>query len=1219
MTPEPLSIHAEPESKRPPIDWRTGAYASYLAAMIAAAKTQTVVVESPGGAPRPVRPLASLNTALNENFAMGLLQCWATVCEILSFYSERILNEGYLATAQERRSLIELTRLLGYQVRPGVGANVWINFQVADTPGMPSDPVIPKGTRIQSVPGQGMAPQIFETSEDTVVRSEWTETPTPPPNRPRGILKPGDKVDGAAITSPEIHVAGTRTGLLPGDSILLIPGPAACPTLPDPYPADWFVTLLDVQPKPEAGFTRLILQAPPTGDPATTWQPGAFRMVAFRRTAPLFGHNAPDWLALTDERKLASGGTAIGGITGYIPAADSFPAKDLTRGLPPGNKGEAPARMLLSTSWGDLFAATASGVFRRRGPLSSPDAGWEAVTNGLTTLNIYSLAEINGFVFSGGMGAVFRSADRGETWDSITPSAPITVTQTAGTAPVLAVYTAAGPVSPSGAVRFLVGVDAALVVGSDLGAWILRSPSGNWEMLTVPGDNSLQKSPAPVTALVAGPDRSLFLATGADVFYSADITQNSLATTRFGIPGPFLLAPCRRGAVLTVAAASGSQIRCWSGSSWETSGVETPASSPENTPAKFLSLSRCPDDSLLAATTAGIFRLGAHESKWVRIAQDADAVSAFQLPITGAVVANRLYGGVLQTDWPNSNWSQARAGGDLDLDALDDRIGPDSWVLVRGPVANSHPALTLLKVAGVTTAVRSDFWMNGEVTRIATPQPWSSTQAFPVRGTTVFLQSEEMREVSQPVQPVASGPDSRAPLSLAVPWRKLPHPGRTVFVTGKRLNSTPETAETPVFLKGTVVSPPSGPLPPAGPPSITIQLDPRTAVRPKPAIALPVSPTPVVAGGAVEVDPSSLKVLMNVVTATQGETVRDEIVGSGDASLAWQSFPLRRSPLAFVNPETTGEPQWTLTVSVNGVTWRRVASFNGLGPGDEAYVVDLNYEGRATIRFGDGVSGARLPSGNDNITATYRVAVPDQGQITAGTVVNLLDRPLGIRAVSGLSPSGMTQVRHGAETREEIVSRASRFGRALQRPVSLRDYEDFATFQPGIGKALARRTRQYGRVGIHLTVASRYFPETPDPDSLLPLVTAIRDCEVVPALLAVTPYQPHPFRLSARIRLAAGTDWAALSDLVRATLLSRFGYERRDLDQPLTQSDVLKTIAGVEGVAGAAVTELYPELASASLEERLPPPAGDTASIIFLRDVKSISLSQWDGGTEAAR
>ena len=104
MTPEPLSIHAEPESKRPPIDWRTGAYASYLAAMIAAAQTQTVVVESPGGAPRPVRPLASLNTALNENFAMGLLQCWATVCEILSFYSERILNEGYLATAQERRS-----------------------------------------------------------------------------------------------------------------------------------------------------------------------------------------------------------------------------------------------------------------------------------------------------------------------------------------------------------------------------------------------------------------------------------------------------------------------------------------------------------------------------------------------------------------------------------------------------------------------------------------------------------------------------------------------------------------------------------------------------------------------------------------------------------------------------------------------------------------------------------------------------------------------------------------------------------------------------------------------------------------------------------------------------------------------------------------------------------------------------------------------------------
>jgi len=54
--------------------------------------------------------------------AIALLDSWALVADVLSFYQERIANEGYLRTALERRSVLELARLIGYQLRPGVAA-----------------------------------------------------------------------------------------------------------------------------------------------------------------------------------------------------------------------------------------------------------------------------------------------------------------------------------------------------------------------------------------------------------------------------------------------------------------------------------------------------------------------------------------------------------------------------------------------------------------------------------------------------------------------------------------------------------------------------------------------------------------------------------------------------------------------------------------------------------------------------------------------------------------------------------------------------------------------------------------------------------------------------------------------------------------------------------------------------------------------------------------
>ena len=56
---------------------------------------------------------------------------------MLTFYQERIANEGYLRTAAERRSVLELARAIGYELNPGVAAGTFLAFSVETAPGAP--------------------------------------------------------------------------------------------------------------------------------------------------------------------------------------------------------------------------------------------------------------------------------------------------------------------------------------------------------------------------------------------------------------------------------------------------------------------------------------------------------------------------------------------------------------------------------------------------------------------------------------------------------------------------------------------------------------------------------------------------------------------------------------------------------------------------------------------------------------------------------------------------------------------------------------------------------------------------------------------------------------------------------------------------------------------------------------------------------------------------
>jgi hypothetical protein len=62
-----------------------------------------------------------------------------------------------------------------------------------------------------------------------------------------------------------------------------------------------------------------------------------------------------------------------------------------------------------------------------------------------------------------------------------------------------------------------------------------------------------------------------------------------------------------------------------------------------------------------------------------------------------------------------------------------------------------------------------------------------------------------------------------------------------------------------------------------------------------------------------------------------------------------------------------------VSLRIGGKVWTQVAELARFGPDDEVYAVEVGQGGTVAIRFGDGTTGARLPTGQD-ITAEYRLA-----------------------------------------------------------------------------------------------------------------------------------------------------------------------------------------------------------------------------------------------------
>lgn len=208
----PATIHNRPSL--PELAYRVGTQAAFFETMKARlATTEVNGVTGDGQTPQTFRPLRALATRDRSDFLIALLDGWATVADLLSFYQERIANEGYLRTATERRSVLELARLVGYTLRPGVASSVYLAYTLDDNQIEPT--VIATGARAQSLPGPGETPQSFETSEDLDARREWN-------NLQVRMTRPQNITLANALLVDRVVVSDTVNTMRAGDPLMLL-------------------------------------------------------------------------------------------------------------------------------------------------------------------------------------------------------------------------------------------------------------------------------------------------------------------------------------------------------------------------------------------------------------------------------------------------------------------------------------------------------------------------------------------------------------------------------------------------------------------------------------------------------------------------------------------------------------------------------------------------------------------------------------------------------------------------------------------------------------------------------------------------------------------------------------------------------------------------------------------------------------------------------------
>jgi predicted phage baseplate assembly protein len=1050
----PLPLDNPP--RRDTISYRAGRYGDFRAAMLARLSDSSA----------PFAPLLALRTRAADDPTIALIDAFAAVCEVLTFYQERLANEGYLGTATEPRSLIELARLTDYRPKGGLASSVFLAFSADPAASL----TLPAGARAQSVPPPGQTAQSFETSEDLVIQGAWNAM------KPR-LSRPTQ----AAADLGQLFLDGTATGLKPNDPLLLVV---------DGVPTLRRVDMVTVQ----ADRKRTIVALQPLASSDGTGGGAASNNV---------GSN-----------------NEVAGVPPGVAHSGSATAPASSTGDSSGTTGSAPPPLAPPTSGGERRAPSSliDLVHDLATKAAMPPASYPPDSRRLERTSRSLLVETSDAAVALAAGA--SSADRSRVYKALA------VTLLAPPAK-LEVHAFRSVTAPSGARAPQRTIDANGRLSVPPQEWTLTAETlGTAAPFTIAITMSKVEAGSPLAVAIRSVTADPAERDGLRVASTITYANSSLD----------LIVDARPGASIAGTLASLGTVSC-TVRQFDHTGLVL-----------LYEFAGQPVTLMVAVDSHGQATVAN------QIASDA---------VTALAIADNLrearieVSGMLAPQIAGSAIEQSNV---LYLDGVFDTITPGSWVAFDAPKVRNQPALPApaqVAVQGVATVSRVAYGQTAKVTRLELNTPWidpkTATFERAIRETAVFADSVRLTLVDEDiVEPVAQAISSPTiELDGFVPGLAS---GRWLIVTGERVDLPGSVSGELVMLaradhQGTTAA--ASPATTSGSPPY----QPGETVHTVLTFAAPLSFTYKI---------ETMTIFGNVAHATQGESV-DEILGSGSGVQANQSFALKKPPLTNLTTATPGGSASTLRIYVNGLQWREVASLGAQGPADRVFVTRLADGGGVTVYFGDGMHGARLPTGVDNVRARYRSGLGSSGNVDAGTITTLLARPLGLKSVSNpLAATGGADAESTDEMRRTVpIGLVS-----LSRLVTVRDYEDFALNTAGIGKASARRFAGPDGPLVHVTIAGSN-DDTLDPTSDLwaSLEKALNDYGDGEHEVLLAARTAKLALVNANVAIDSDRLWSDVEPVIRARLLDAFNFRRRRLGRSIDPSDVIVQIQRTPGVA----------------------------------------------------
>ncbi|MDH5543389.1 MAG: putative baseplate assembly protein [Nitrospinota bacterium] len=1202
------------------------------------------------------------------------------VLDVLTFYQERFANEAFMKTASERRSALELARTIGYELNPGVAASTYLSFTCEDNPESPDSTIVPVGTKVQSIPGDGELPQTFETVEEILARPEWNCLK---PYRPVTLIPENTE---AGVTS--IRIKGTDTDLEIGDEILFV----GDERISDPGSERWDIRKTEeIKIFPDKDCTELIWDrglghlTPPV-NPAD--KP---RIITFMEKASVFGHDAPEWEELSHEDRITVVGEDYGKITDVALTPDGRYAvagyADSSLIVWEMDSGEIFNRLSGHNCKINCLAISPKGEYVASGDINgvlvlnnivlktTKPYVLENGNNSITSIDFsYSENKHNLIVGSNSGKISIWQSDTGKAWELRSA-----INAHEGAVSSLA-FSNAGQFFASGGMQdksvkiwnfsnsnnpilkaetnkhtlavtsidYRISGNTHKVISACLDKTIrVCESSDNWSN-SLPWKFSEFKGHAlGVNDVKFLPEEGHFISSGADknvIVWNRYILsgQEQLSTTVLtGHTGAVNSVSISSDGLLAISGSNDKTLKVWdikNGVEIHTLSTLEDIPKPADWPNCRLSvsmgnylyldsaypqigkgdwivLSNYYYKELYRVSSCSVVKHAKYtlSGKVTRVRLDTDEnLSKFYIQDTVVLINNRelpLYEEEVHDGRPV-------IGNRIELDSFVTGLKSGRRIVLGGKqarvlVSHTGHSLKFLDESGSTL---KEIYEETVLSAVKAPvidhsgnETWFIKDSSDLTGTISIAATETLRlsfihdnpndanyhqEPKYDVYPanvIVFNTETLLTTANGI-WKNRIKNGDTLSVLSPPFIDSDNTTVWHLTdrhgLEGFVKTKAGGSFTLMNIPTFEND-DIATEVAALKSVNNDGARTVLYLQDNIKryYDPATLTISANIALATHGETV-EEILGSGNGAVPNQKFKIKSPPLTYVPAKTATGGKGTMNIYVNGVLWNEVDTLFSQDFNKQGYLIQINGDDTTTVTFGDGISGSRLPSGEENIFAIYRKGIGIDGEVNSNTLTMLQAKPLGIDSVINPVPATGASA---PETLNDARANAPKSVLTLGRIVSLKDFENFACSFSGIGKAQAVSLWISNSRAIHLTVSGPNGKEVSiHSNQYLNLMNGINAVREPIQRVIVDSYKSLYFNIDVNIICNPNYIADDVKNNVYDKLHSEFMFDKRSLGQTVSASEIITIIQDVPGVTAVDIDSLYMEGNECSFNSVLP-------------------------------